>query len=379
MLHTIWKAQMKRLSFLLATLTICTYCNGADLKLTIVKDPMPPDKTAQNAVSQPSPASENARLTLYVHDVAQRVEFVGPVPGIQPNYILTKIPLPAGFLRAGPHIAVITHCDTGIVDELNLDTHTYTEFKEPKYLDEKNFLKLAEKAKKGSEKAITATTQDTGEAREFFGHIARHKVTTIMQNTQGSRVSSFEFQNRTAHTQITYYKEIQYQETIDGWYIDLPEPGCAPEYLRKGLATPATFSRDCGDDGQTQCAPLAGGDVRTSSDVQLRTWSGFRAYSPLPGPSDTSIPLGLRAITVDDYTLRSSSSFVETFLVYTGFAPLGLAVSQKTSGEVTLKELHSSKGIKQVEDSWGYTVTEFSDKPLDPELFAVPADFKRKP
>lgn len=369
---------MKRLFLLLMAIAGVSVCRGGDLKMTFVRDPMPPDKTAQNAASQPSPASENASVTIYVHDAAQRVEFVGPLPGIQPNHILTKLPLPASFLRAGPHIAVITHCDTGIVDELNLDTHTYTEFKAPKYLDEKDFLKFVAKAKKESERIITATTRDTGEAREFFGHIARHKVTTITQNTQGSRVSSFEFHNRTAHTQITYYKEIQYQETIDGWYIDLPEPGCAPEYLRKGLATPATFYGDCGDDGQNQCAPLAGGDVRTSSDVQLRTWSGFRAYSPLPGPRDTAIPLGLRAITVDDYTARSSSSFVETFLAYTGFVPMGLAVSQKTSGEVTLKELHSSKGIKQVEDPWGYTVTEFSAEPLDPALFAVPADFKRK-
>jgi hypothetical protein len=300
------------------------------------------------------------------------------MPWIQPSHILAKLPFSPGVPRQRPHIAVITHCDTGMVDELFLDTHTYAEFKAPKYLDEKDFLKLAEKARKQSEKVITATTLDTGESKDFFGHIAHHKVTTIRQKTAGNRIASSVLHGKTVTTEVAHYRDIQYQETIDGWYLDLPQPGCAPEYLRQGLAVPATFIDDCGNDGQHICDPLAGGDVRwPSNDNELRSWQGFRAYSPMPGPADTSIPLGLREITVDDYTRRSSTSFVRTFLVYTGFLPSGLAVSQKTSGEVTLKEYPSSKGLTKAEDPWGYTVTELSEDPLHPALFTVPADFKR--
>lgn len=300
------------------------------------------------------------------------------MPGIQPFHVLTRLPSPAG-VQSLPHIAVITHCDTGMVDELDLNAHTYSAFKAPKYLDEKEFLKLAEKAKKQSEKEITATTLDTGESKDFFGHTAHHKVTTIHQKTQGNRIYSSVLHGKTATTEVAYYKDIQYQETIDGWYLDLSQPGCAPEYLRKGVVTPATFLDDCANDGgQHVCDPLAGGDVRQPSDAdELRSWRGFRAYSPMPGPRDTSVPLGLREITVDDYTRRSSTSFVRTFLVFTGFLPSGLPISQKTSGEVTLKERPSSKGLKQVEDPWGYTVTELSEEPLDAALFTVPADFKK--
>ena len=368
---------MKRLFVFLITFTATSVCGGADLKMTIVKDSAPPAQSQPAGSSAMLPAYSES-VAIYVHGSSQRIEFAGQMPLIQPSHLLAKLPFSPGVPRLGPHIAVITHCDTGIVDELYLDTHTYVEFKAPRYLDEKDFLKLAEKARHKSKKEITATTTDTGESKDFFGHTAHHKVTTLMQKTVGNRIASSVLHGKTVTTEVTYYRDIQYQETIDGWYIDLPQPGCAPEYLRQGLAAPATFINDCGNDGQHVCDPLAGGDVRQPSDAdELRSWHGFRAYSPMPGPADTSIPFGLREITVDDYTKRSSTSFVRTFLVYTGFLPSGLAVAQNTSGEITLKEYSSSKGITKAEDRWGYTVTELSEEPLDPALFTVPADFKK--
>ena len=349
----------------------------ADLKMTIAKDSGPPGQSQPAGSSAMLPVYSES-VAIYVHGSSQRIEFAGQMPLIQPSLMIPNLPFPPDLLQRRPHIAVITHCDTGIVDELYLDTHTYTEFKAPKYLDEKDFLKLVEKARHKSEKEITATTSDTGESKDFFGHTAHHKMTTIHQKTVGNRISSSVLHGKTVTTEVTFYRDIQYQETIDGWYLDLPQPGCAPEYLRQGLATPATFINDCGDDGRRICDPLAGGDVRQPSDAdQLRSWQGFRAYSPMPGPTDTSIPLGLREITVDDYTTRSSTSFVRTLLVYTGFLPSGLAVAQNTRGEITLKEYSSSKGVTKAEVPWGYTVTELSEEPLDPALFTVPADFKK--
>ena len=365
---------MKRIACIGLLCSFVTLGLGADLKVTMLKDSAPPDQ-AQPADSLSTAYSDS--VTIYVHGASQRVEFIGQIPWIQHSHILVPLPFLSAQQRR-PHIAVITHCDTGIVDELYLDTHTYTEFKAPKYLQEKDFLKLAEKARHESEKRTTSSTTDTGESKDFFGHVAHHKVTTLTQKTAGYRIDSSVLHGKTVNTQITYYRDIQYQEIIDGWYIDLPQPGCAPEYLRQGLAVPGTFIFDCGNDGQYVCDPLAGGDVRTPwNNDELRSWHGFRAYSPMPGPADTSVPLGLREITVDDYTKRSSSSFVRTYLVYTGFLPSGLAVSQKTSGEVTLKEYPSKKGRKRAEAPWGYTVTELSEEPLDPVLFTVPPDFKR--
>jgi hypothetical protein len=371
---------MKRcVAFLGLVSSFATLSWGADLKVTIVKDPERMDQTQQASVSPATPSTKSDSVTIYVHGSTQRIEFLGPVTGIQPFHVLTRLPSPP-VVQSLPHIAVITHCDTGIVDELYLDTHTYAEFKAPKYLDEKHFLKLAQEARHKSEKEITATTSDTGESRDVFGHTAHHKMTTIHQKTAGNRIASSVLHGETVTTEVTFYRDIQYQEAIDGWYIDLPQPGCAPEYLRQGLAVPATVIGDCGGNGglPISCYPLAGGDVRQPSDAdELRSWHGFRAYSPMPGPADTSIPLGLREITVDDYTQRSSTSFVRTFLIYTGFLPSGLAVAQNTSGEITLKEYSSSKGITKAEVPWGYTVTELSEEPLAPALFTVPADFKK--
>jgi hypothetical protein len=370
---------MKRIACVALLCSFATLGLGADLKVTMLKDSDAPDQAQPAGSSAMLPADIDS-VTIYVHGASQRVEFFGPIPWIQRSHMLITAPLLAGVPVRRPHIAVITHCDTGLVDELYLDTHTYIEFKAPKYLDEKNFLKLAEKARTETEKHMTATTVDTGESKDFFGHAAHHKVTTLQQKVAGNRIASSVLHGKTVTTEVTYYRDIQYQETIDGWYIDLPQPGCAPEYLRQGLAVPATFMDDCGNDGQHVCDPLAGGDVRTPfNHDELRSWRGFRAYSPMPGPADTSVPLGLREITVDDYTKRSSTSFVRTHLVYTGFRPVGLAVSQKTSGEVTLKEYSSRAGLKKTETPWGYTVTDLSEDPLDPALFTVPADFKKTP
>jgi hypothetical protein len=223
---------MKRIACVALLCSFATLGLGADLKVTMLKDSDPPDQ-AQPAGSSATLPADSDSVTIYVHGAAQRVEFFGPIPWIQRSHMLITL---AGVPQRRPHIAVITHCDTGQVDELYLDTHTYIEFKAPKYLVEKDFLKLAEKARTELEKHTTTTTTDTGESKDFFGHRAHHKVTTLMQKTAGNRISSSVLHGKTVTTEVTYYRDIQYHETIDGWYIDLPQPGCAPEYLRQGLA-----------------------------------------------------------------------------------------------------------------------------------------------
>jgi hypothetical protein len=50
-------------------------------------------------------------------------------------------------------------------------------------------------------------TVDTGETRDFNGHVAKHLLTTI--------------------------KGKGYEASLDGWYLDAPAPGCAPAYMRQ--------------------------------------------------------------------------------------------------------------------------------------------------
>lgn len=354
---------MKRyLAFLVLILGVIAG-HGADLKVTMVRDSVGP--AASNANSETLLSSvagvPGYWATIYVQGPSQRVEFLGPVLGLR---FAESRHLPLQNDAKWPHLAVITHCDTGVVEELNLDTREYRQFKAPKYLSEEDFQKMAERARKASEKEIKATTIDTGESRDFFGHVARHKVTTIHHQSSGTRLYASSFHKRALYTESTHYAEIQYQETLDGWYVDLPEPGCAPEYLRRGRATPITF-----DDS------LPSGDVReVHNHEEIAGWSGFQVFSPVLGPADSSAPLGFRLVAQDHSSNQTGS---RTKLVYTGFVPPGLPVALKTSGEMTLKERLDSKGQKEAEIPWGYSVTEYSEAPLDPALFAVPPGFKK--
>jgi hypothetical protein len=78
--------------------------------------------------------------TIYVHDNVQREEFVGFVEA------------PFNPRRPAPHMAVITHCDTGVVDQLDLDDHEYREVKMERYPDEKQFTRKLEQAQRDDQK-----------------------------------------------------------------------------------------------------------------------------------------------------------------------------------------------------------------------------------
>jgi hypothetical protein len=360
---------MKRLLPGIVLLMANVFCNSADLKMTIVKDPAP----GSQPTPPTAPADRDDWVTIYVQGQSQRVEFYGFIAP-QPQWRLRHLRQFVDFRPVMRHMAVITHCDTGVIDELHLDDGTYREFKGPPYPSEKKFGKMAEDAKKTTEKLMTTNTADTGESRDFYGHIARHKVTTITQKRAGRRISSNEMKKGVVYTEITTYKEIEYQETIDGWYVDLPQPGCAPDYVRAGMATPASFVTDC---DHNNCDDLPPGNSRGVGGVELFEWQNFfYAYPFMPGPEDASIPLGLRGATLFE-TGPGSTAWEQTYLVYTGFLPSGLPVAQKTSGEITLRKTSHGKSRKETEIPWGYTVTEYSESPLDPALFTVPAGFKK--
>jgi len=109
----------------------------------------------------------------------------------------------------GPPLASITRCDLGQTFDLNLDTSEYEAAPYPRKLMSKEEreargLKVPEFAASGKPTLlIEITTVDTGERKEFFGHAARHIVTTRKQiPLEGSKSNA-------------------QQMATDGWYIDL--------------------------------------------------------------------------------------------------------------------------------------------------------------
>lgn len=343
------------LAFLLLAATVGV---ASDLKVTTVSGPLIDPQSAES--NSGSASFAGLSQTIYVHGSSQRVEFNGLVPG-QVSFGKLVGPYGTGTISfAPPRMAVITHCDTGIIDELDLDNREYREFKGPRYPSKKEFTKLVEHAKKESEKEIQASTVDTGETKELFGHSARRLVTTVRQETA-------------AYTPAMNYIKTSFEETLDGWYLDIPAPGCAPEYMRSGQATPITYWLDI--------TPPA--DIRGPYDPFLpNEWEDFQAYSSVPEPRTFSVPLGHREVT-----RLETTSITKTQFIYTGFIPAGLAVAQNVSGQASAPATQflcrdcsgprSAPATKWREHPWSYKVTEFSEAPLDPVLFTVPPDFKK--
>lgn len=112
-------------------------------------------------------------------------------------------------VRYGPHLASIVRCDLGQAFELNLDAREYVSGPyPPKPLTKAQAEALGLKPLQyvASDKPtlrIETTTLDTGERKEFFGHTARHVITTRKEiPLEGSKSNA--------------------QETVtDGWYIDV--------------------------------------------------------------------------------------------------------------------------------------------------------------
>lgn len=145
--------------------------------------------------------------TIYVQGDRQRMEFR--------NYAGQRKADGSPRWLSGPRLAAITRCDLGQLFELNLDAAEYVSAPYPP-----KPLTQAEIEARGLGKSdmspsreptlrIETTTVDTGERKEFLGHIARHVIITRKQiPLEGS------------HSEP--------QETVtDGWYIDLdPQVSC---------------------------------------------------------------------------------------------------------------------------------------------------------
>jgi len=127
----------------------------------------------------------------------------------------------------GPHLAFIERCDLGERFGLNLDQREYDAHPFPPQFSKEQLARMSQTpppAQPGPPTfRIEETTVDTGERTDFFGHQARHVITTRKETPlPGS--------HRYAQNMVT-----------DGWYIDLEtEISCEPWWRsskkQKGIA-----------------------------------------------------------------------------------------------------------------------------------------------
>jgi hypothetical protein len=355
---------------------IGSLASGSDLKVTTTNRHLSPP--LPSAIEEDKYLSLDAGFTtqtIYVSGSSQRVEYAG-FPGGVAGWMESN---PGGFHGSTEsHTAVITHCDTGIVDELNLDSHEYREFKMPPYPDEKNYLKLVDRARKALHNDLQVETVDTGETRVFFGHTAKHLITTIGETSHAFHTSSLD-----AHTRYKVAVKEKIVAVVDGWYLDQPQPGCVPEFLRHRLGQAVT-SNDSSVALNLLARNESGGRYavffdfplpkRSLNEPVLAGWDHYRAYTPGIALSFLdSFPYLLRETTL----IENPRDFRQTRFVYTGYMPGQLAVQQKITSSGILAASRALPEEKREIVPLAFDVTELSDSPLDPALFAVPPDFKK--
>jgi hypothetical protein len=111
--------------------------------------------------------------------------------------------------RYGPHVAAIERCDLGEAFDVNLDQKEYDSvLYPPRPLTKEELVKsginMLQVAPPGAPTLrLEETTVDTGARKDFFGHTARHVITSRKERPlEGS------------------HREAQ-ESVKDGWYIDL--------------------------------------------------------------------------------------------------------------------------------------------------------------
>jgi hypothetical protein len=135
-------------------------------------------------------------------------------PNIENPSVTHKIQYRHGMMRRedglSGGIADIANCETKTGFLIDLDAHEYRNYKVVRFASESQRGEYLQKTGKTAIQ-VESRTVDTGERKAFFGHQARHLITTT-RRADGSGG----------------------EETFDGWYIDheLPDRYCAPDFVR---------------------------------------------------------------------------------------------------------------------------------------------------
>jgi hypothetical protein len=156
----------------------------------------------------------SSEQTLYVEQDRRRTEYRNSVGGEKRGWDGSR------DVRYGPQLASIVRCDAGQMFEVNLDAGQFVAAPYPPQPFSKTqteALGLKTPQFIASDKPtlrIETSTLDTGDRRDFFGHTARHVITTRRQIPLEGSASN-------AQEMVT-----------DGWYIDLDTSiSCDPKRL----------------------------------------------------------------------------------------------------------------------------------------------------
>ncbi|MCU1269287.1 MAG: hypothetical protein JWN74_581 [Acidobacteriaceae bacterium] len=137
-------------------------------------------------------------------------------PNVQNPTVTHTVYYQRGAMRRkdslGASMSSIANCDTKTGFLIDLDAHQYRTYKVVKFAP---MLQLQEYLEKNprSKVQVESQTVDTGERKTFFGHPARHLITTTKRARDEKNNGG--------------------EETIDGWYIDHEglDNDCAPDYV----------------------------------------------------------------------------------------------------------------------------------------------------
>lgn len=156
-------------------------------------------KTADSYKSSESARSSQHEETVYVQGSRERREY--------------RIADTAEVRQ--PHTAEITDCLKLSAYRVDFNTRRYAELKLSGFASEKQVQTSIRQQKEWDRKRYSTQTTDTGETKTVFSLTARHIITNVHGIAPNDRSEA----------------------TIDGWYVNLPQPGCSPDYLRQGKAT----------------------------------------------------------------------------------------------------------------------------------------------
>lgn len=138
-------------------------------------------------------------------------------PNITNPSVTEKIQYRHGMMRREDGLsgstADIANCETKTGFLIDLDTHEYRKYKVVRFASESQRSEYLQRMGK-TPVQVESKTVDTDERKVFFGHVAKHLITTT-KRTDGNGLGG--------------------EDVVDGWYIDheLPDRYCAPDFVRE--------------------------------------------------------------------------------------------------------------------------------------------------
>jgi hypothetical protein len=161
--------------------------------------------------------------------------------------------------KYGPRLASIERCDLGKRFGLNLDQREYDSYPYPPQLPKEQLAKMSQTPQPAQPGPptfrIEETTVDTGERTDFFGHQARHVITTRKETPLAGS-------HRYAQETVT-----------DGWYIDIDTDISCEPWWRSSKNVKGIGYLSAGNDPPERVEVVRKGNAERGFAVESKTVS----------------------------------------------------------------------------------------------------------